>query len=101
MESVINVSIWFLPLREEMEERRNGALSFHKRDAASTQREGGRDNAFSAQIPKVDLMVYVIIILITARVSCSMMQHSSSGLRVRQHNNNFNISDVCVSKWPR
>lgn len=73
MGSVINVSIWFLPLREEMEERRNGSLSL----SLSLQRDGnpaarpllpprGMPPSLLCSNPQVVLTVYVITTLITS-----------------------------------
>lgn len=68
MESVINVSIWFLPLREEMEERRNVSLSLLRDGNPAAQPLLPRRTPPSSAVlksPQVLLMVYVIIILIT------------------------------------
>ena len=72
MGSVINVSIWFLPLREEMEERRNGSLSL----SLSLYKEmetlllgpssPPQDAALLCSNPQVVLTVYVITTLITS-----------------------------------
>ena len=72
MGSVINVSIWFLPLREEMEERRNGSLSL----SLSLYKEMEtlllgpssplQDAALLCSNPQVVLTVYVITTLITS-----------------------------------
>lgn len=70
MRTVINVSIWFLPLREEMEKRRNGSLSLWKEmetpPAQLLLSPRGHHLLYYAKNPKVAYMVYVVAILITA-----------------------------------